>query len=235
MLSESHTSKQFDAELEQLRTEVLSMGGMVERQILYAISGLRRDESTLLEKVAQGEIEVNAYERSIDELCTTIIARRQPSANDLRLVTTVLKTITDLERIGDEAKKIAMTAQNLKGLHWQGVPRLGDLGVVADIVVDMLRRSLNAFARLEVEDAPHIARQDRDVDEHFQAILRQLLTYMIEDPRTISSSIDLIFIAKSLERIGDHAKNISEYVIYMIKGKDVRHVTLEEMELAARS
>ena len=235
MQPETHTSKQFDAELEQLRSQVLSMGGAVERQILYAISGLRRGETTLLQKVADGEAEVNAFERSIDELCAVVIARRQPSANDLRLVTTVLKTITDLERIGDEAKKIARTAQNLHAMHWRGVPKLGELGVVADIVLNMLRRSLNAFARLEVEDVPHIARQDLDVDEHFQAILRQLLTYMIEDPRTISSSIDLIFIAKSLERIGDHAKNISEYVVYMIKGKDVRHVTIEVMEQVAKS
>jgi phosphate transport system protein len=234
MQPENHTSKQFDAELEQVRSQVLAMGGMVERQIMYAVSGLKRGEPTLFQKVVAGEAEVNQMEREVDELCTTVIARRQPNANDLRLITAALKTITDLERIGDEAKKIARTSESL---HAAGrrIPRLNELSIVADIVVDMLQRSLNAFARLEVQDTPHIARLDLDVDEHFQGILRNLLTYMIEDPRTISSAIDLVFIAKSLERIGDHAKNISEYVVYMIKGKDVRHVTLEEMEEVTRS
>lgn len=234
MHPENHTSKQFDAELEQVRSQVLAMGGLVERQIIYAVSGLKRGEPMLFQKVVEGEAEVNTMERVVDELCTSVIARRQPNANDLRLITASLKTITDLERIGDEAKKIARTSELL---HEAGrrIPRLNDLSIVADIVVDMLQRSLNAFARLEVRDTPHIARLDLDVDEHFQGILRNLLTYMIEDPRTISSAIDLVFIAKSLERIGDHAKNISEYVVYMIKGKDVRHVTIEEMEEVARS
>jgi len=164
-----------------------------------------------------------------------VIARRQPNSNDLRLIMMVLKTITDLERIGDEAKKIALVTSRIFGPGARHVPRITEVIPAAELVGDMLHRSLEAFGSLEIGDAPGIARQDIEVDEYFQSILRQLLTYMIEDPRTISASLDIIVIAKSLERIGDHAKNISEYVVYMIKGKDVRHVTVEEMEQVIKS
>ncbi len=235
MNSELHTSKQYDAELEQVHSQVVLMGRLVERQLAYATEAFRRRDLVLAERVAVAEPEINALEVSIDELCTTVIARRQPNSNDLRLIMMVLKTITDLERIGDEAKKIGLVTSRIFGPSARHVPRITEVIPAAELVGDMLRRSLEAFGSLEIGDAPGIARQDIEVDEHFQSILRQLLTYMIEDPRTISASLDIIFLAKSLERIGDHAKNISEYVVYMIKGKDVRHVTVEEMEQAVKS
>ncbi len=235
MISELHTSKQYDAELEQVRSQVILMGKLVERQLAYATEALRRRDPALAERVAASEAEINALEVSIDELCTTVIARRQPTSNDLRLIMMVLKTITDLERIGDEAKKIALVTHRIFGPATRHLPRIAEIIPVAELVAGMLQRSLDAFANLDDSDAPGIARQDVEVDGYFHSILRQLLTYMIEDPRTISASLDIIFIAKSLERIGDHAKNISEYVVYMIKGKDVRHVTVEEMEQAVKS
>jgi phosphate transport system protein len=235
MNSELHTSKQYDAELEQVHSQVVLMGRLVERQLAYATEAFRRRDLVLAERVAVAEPEINALEVSIDELCTTVIARRQPNSNDLRLIMMVLKTITDLERIGDEAKKIGLVTSRIFGPSARHVPRITEVIPAAELVGDMLHRALEAFGSLEIGDAPGIARQDIEVDEHFQSILRQLLTYMIEDPRTISASLDIIFLAKSLERIGDHAKNISEYVVYMIKGKDVRHVTVEEMEQAVKS
>jgi phosphate transport system protein len=235
MTPEQHTSKQYDAELEQVRSQVALMGRLVARQLAYATEALRRRDMALAEHVAAAESEINALEMSIDELCTTVIARRQPNSNDLRLVIMVLKTITDLERIGDEAKKIAFVSRRIFESSARHVPRIAEVLPAAELVGSMLQRSMDAFSNLEADDAPGIARQDIEVDEYFQSILRQLITYMIEDPRTISASIDIIFIAKSLERIGDHAKNISEYVVYMIKGKDVRHVSVEEMEQAVKS
>ncbi len=230
----AHTSKHFDAALETIRAQVLEMGGVVEYQIRYAAEALRTGDTALVDRVLADEARVNLAEREIDEACTQLIARRAPAANDLRFVMMVYKTLTDLERIGDEAKKIAFVARTLR-IRERSAPAAAQIQRVAALVVDMLRRALDALARLESEGAPEIVRLDEEVDEHFKGILRQLLTYMIEDPRTISRSIDMIFVAKSLERIGDHAKNISEYVIYMIKGKDVRHVSLAEIEAAAKS
>ena len=230
----AHTSKDFDAELEHIRSQVLAMGGIVEYQVRYAVEALRTGDLALVSKVEDDERRVNRLECEIDEACTNVIARRNPAAGDLRFLTMVYKIITDLERVGDEAKKIARVARRLH-LGEHRTPGFAEIRLVASVVVDMLRRALDSLARREAQDAPEIARQDQEVDEYFKAILRELLTYMIEDPRTISSSIDVVFIAKALERIGDHAKNISEYVIYMIKGKDVRHVSLEEIEAAVRS
>jgi phosphate transport system protein len=234
MQSAAHTSKHFDAELETIRTQVLEMGGIVEYQIRYAIEALRAGDAALVDRVIHDEVKVNRLERDIDEACTQVIARRAPAANDLRFLMMVYKTLTDLERIGDEAKKIALVARGLRLAQAPG-PGIREIQRVAALVIDMLRRALDGLARLEAEIMPEVVRLDDEVDEHFKAILRQLLTYMIEDPRTISRSIDVIFVAKSLERIGDHAKNISEYVIYMTKGKDVRHVSLAEIEAAAKS
>ena len=234
MQSAAHTSKHFDAELETIRTQVLEMGGIVEYQIRYAIEALRSGDSALVNRVIHDELKVNRLERDIDEACTQVIARRAPAANDLRFLMMVYKTLTDLERIGDEAKKIALIARGLRFTE-RSSPGMPQIQRVAALVIDMLRRALDGLARLEAHVMPDVVRLDDEVDEHFKAILRQLLTYMIEDPRTISRSIDVIFVAKSLERIGDHAKNISEYVIYMTKGKDVRHASLEEMEAAAKS
>lgn len=229
MQSTAHLSKDFDADLLAVRAQVLEAGGIVEYQLRYAIEALRTGDRMLVTRVIADEVRINRLERDIDEACTNLIARRAPAASDLRFIMMVYKSITDLERVGDEAKKIALIAREVR-LNERITPGFPEIRIVAALVIDMLRRALDALARLEAEDAPEIARLDREVDAHFQAIVRQLLTYMIEDPRTISPALDLVFVAKSLERIGDHAKNISEYVIYMVKGKDVRHVSVEEIE-----
>jgi phosphate transport system protein len=234
MQTTAHWSKDFDADLLALRSQVLEAGGIVEYQVRYAIEALRTGERALVARVIADEERVNRLEREIDEACTHVIARRAPAAGDLRLLVMIYKAITDLERIGDEAKKIALVAREVR-LNERITPGFAEIRMVSTVVVDMLRRALDALARLEAESAPDIARMDREVDGHFKSIVRQLLTYMIEDPRTISPALDLVFVAKALERVGDHAKNISEYVVYMIKGRDVRHLPLEEMERVART
>jgi phosphate transport system protein len=234
-MQHNHISTQFDAQLEQVRTSVLHMGGMVEDQLLHAVQALETGEMFLIDKVLQTEHQVNAMEMEIDELCTNVIARRTPTAIDLRMLTMVVKTSTDLERVGDEAKKIALMAREFYKGGRGSMPRYAEIQRMSTIVIDMLRQSLDAFARLDSEVAPAIARRDLEVDDSFRAILRELLTYMMEDPRTISTTLDIIFIAKALERAGDHAKNISEYVVYMIKGKDVRHLSADEIEQAVNS
>ena len=211
------------------------MGGLVEHQIVYAMEALRRGDTALSTRVIRVEMEVNDLERTVDDLCTTVIARRQPNANDLRLVMALLKITTDLERIGDEAKKIALCARDMPALGLMSLPRMADIAAMADLVKSMLRDTLEAFARMDVETAATIALRDREVDRLLQSILRELLTGMIDDPRTISSCIETMFIAKALERIGDHAKNITEYIVYLIKGKDVRHVTPEQFEVVISS
>ena len=231
---QKHTSTQFDAQLEQLRSEILRMGGAVEDQLSLAVQALKSGEMYLIEQVLDEERQVNRRERDIDELCTNIIARRNPTAIDLRMVTMVVKTSTDLERIGDEAKKIALVAREFFRSGRGALPRYPEIRHMSAITIEMLRQALDAFARLDADSAPDVARRDRDVDESFRVVLRELLTYMIEDPRTISAILDIVFIAKALERVGDHAKNISEYVVYMIKGVDVRHLSIEEIERAVR-
>ena len=225
-----HISKQFNAELEAVRSSVLQMGGLVEEQIEQAIEALTTGNIGLIEKVIADDYRVNAMEVSIDEICSQIIARRQPTAGDLRMIMTVIKTITDLERIGDEAAKIARMAHLIYVTEHKRMPRFIEIRHVANIALDMLRKSLDAFARLDVKTAAQVVRQDELVDEEFRSIIRQLITSMMEDPRMISTSLEILFAAKAIERIGDHAKNMSEYVIYLVKGKDVRHVTVEEVE-----
>jgi phosphate transport system protein len=226
----NHTSKQFDAELESLRSRVLQMGGFVEQQIELAVEALTTGDTELCNTVVQNDDKVNAMEVGIDEDCSTIIARRQPTASDLRLIMAVIKAITDLERIGDEAAKIARMAKLISTVDRVQRPRYIEIRRMATLALEMLRKSLDCFARLDVNGSAEVVRSDQHVDEEFRAIIRQLITFMMEDPRTISASIEILFVAKALERVGDHAKNISEYVIYMVKGKDVRHVTLEEIE-----
>ena len=234
MQSDSHTSRDFDADLAAIRSKILEMGGIAEYQVRYAMEALRSSDSRHVTKVIAEEARVNAMERDVDALVTQVLARRGPAANDLRFLMAASKTVTDLERVGDEAKKIALTAQRLADRERLRHGHI-EIGVVAEIVVDMLRRALDGFARLDDADTMNIQRQDERVDGHFHSILRQLLTYMIEDPRTISPAIELVFVAKSLERIGDHAKNIAEHVVYMVRGRDVRHVSAEDMEKAVRS
>jgi len=205
------------------------MGGLVEQQFLHAIKGLEHGDIPALEQIIENDHLVNRREVELDEACNQVIARLQPAAIDLRMVMTVVKIITDLERIGDEAKKIAKMSIEIHSGDIRFVPQL-DLRSVANIAVTMLKKALDAFARVDENTSAEIARQDRDVDASFKAAMRQLITFMMEDPRTISSALDLLFIARAIERIGDHAKNIAEYVVYMVKGRDVRHIGLEAME-----
>jgi len=230
-----HTLKQFDTELEDIRARVLQMGGLVEQQITRAIEALTSGNVALARQVMEDDHRVNALEVTIDEECSTVIAKRQPAAKDLRMIMTVVKTITDLERIGDEAAKIARMTISLYGADRPILPRTTEVQHVGDIAVGMLRNALDAFARLDLTVAAKVVRQDEQVDNEFKAILRQLITFMMEDPRTISHALDIVFIAKSIERIGDHSKNMSEYVVYLVKGKDVRHTGVESVEREALS
>lgn len=225
-----HTYKQYDAELESVRAKVLQMGGLVEQQIVQALEALLQADPKLADEVISNDHRVNALEVSVDEDCSHIIARRQPAAGDLRMIMMVVKTITDLERIGDEATKIARVVQKIYQADRMYSPRFVEIKTMVGLVREMLRISLDAFARLDVSRTVEVARQDEQVDDHFRATMRQLLTHMMEDPRTISMSLEVLFVAKAIERIGDHAKNIAEYVVYMVKGKDVRHTSVQEME-----
>jgi phosphate transport system protein len=225
-----HTYKQFDTELEMIRARVLEMGGLVEDQINKSVEALIRGDSNLAEEVIANDLRVNELEVSTDQACTQIIALRQPTAGDLRMIITIIKTITDLERIGDEASKIAR--YTLKSLDTDRIvmPRYSEIRFMADLTLKMLRASLDSFARVDISSAGAISRQDLEVDEEFHLITRHLITYMMEDPRNISMFIDLMFVVKAIERIGDHAKNISKYVVYMVKGTDVRHSSVEDLE-----
>ncbi|MGC2457368.1 MAG: phosphate signaling complex protein PhoU [Gallionellaceae bacterium] len=234
MAASEHTSRQFDAELEAVRARVLQMGGLVESQIRLAVEALLSGDVGLMNRVIADDHRVNAMEVEIDESCNQIIARRQPAAGDLRMVMTVIKTITDLERIGDEAEKIARMAKLLSQKERLNLPRYNEIKHAAELALDMLRKSLDAFARLDLTTAAQVVRQDEQVDEEFRTIMRYLITFMMEDPRTISTALEILFVAKAIERIGDHAKNMSEYVVYMVKGRDVRHVTVEEIEREAQ-
>ena len=219
-----HLSKQFDAELEAIRSRVLEMGGLVESQIRGALDALTSGDRALADQVIANDHRVNAMEVALDGDCSQVIVKRQPAANDLRLILAITKTVTDLERIGDEAQKIARMA---KSIHERGIdgraPRAVEVRHVSGIALAMLRSALDAFARLDVAAATDVIRDDAAIDSEFRGILRQLITYMMEDPRTISTSLEIVWIAKALERIGDHAKNMAEYVIYIVKGTDVRH------------
>lgn len=223
-----HISRAFDKDLENIRTRVLEMGGLVEQQLVNGLKALIDSDIELAEGVIEAEYRVNTMEVSIDEDCTKILARRQPAAGDLRLVMAVGKTITDLERVGDEAQKIAKMAIDLA--HKQG-PKSYYIGInsMGNHVHKMLRGSLDAFARMDSRAALDVAGHEPESDDQYAALLRQMITYMIEDPRSITSVIDAIWCARALERIGDHARNICEYVIYFVEGKDVRHISLEEM------
>jgi len=229
-MGQEHIFKQFDADLEAVRSRVLQMGGLVEEQIAKSVEALSSGKMDLADEVIGNDYRVNALEVAIDEDCTHLIARRQPTAGDLRIVMMIVKTITDLERIGDEASKIARMAKLIHESKRLTMPRFTEIKTMSVLVLEMLRKSLDSFARLEPSAAVQIARQDLHVDEEFRSVLRHLITFMMEDPRTISGAIDILFAAKAIERMGDHAKNMSEYVVYMVKGKDVRHTSVEEIE-----
>jgi phosphate transport system protein len=224
-----HISSRYNADLERLRSSVLEMGGVVERQLTQAIGGLTEPDARVLLRVAQEELRVNQLERSIDEDCSRILATRGPTASDLRLIITILKTITDLERIGDEGEKVAAIAARL-ATRERPNNRYRELRNLGELVTGMVHDTLDAFARFDTTLALEVLRRDRTVDEEYESIHRQNITFMMEDPRSIRRALDAMWVVRSLERIGDHAKNICEYLIYLVLGKDVRHTKIEEIE-----
>ena len=226
-----HISRRFNEDLERVRTKVLAMGGFVEQQIQKAITALLEGDSALGEAVAIADQQVNDMEVSIDEECSRILATRAPAAGDLRVIVAIIKTITDLERMGDEGEKIGYIASRLATME-RPADKYREIKHLGRIVTEMVHESLDAFARMDADEALRVARQDRLVDEEYEAIQRQSITFMMEDPRTIRRALDVMWVVRSLERIGDHAKNISEYIIYMVYGKDVRHTSLDDVERA---
>jgi phosphate transport system protein len=226
---DEHTSNRFNQELESLRTAVLEMGGLVERQVADAIKSLVDANSELAHQVMVSEDAVDKKEKEIDEDCTQILARRQPAAADLRLVLAVSKIILDLERIGDEAAKVAEFAIALceQGQSPRGYVEVRHIG---SSVHRMLTETMDAFARLDIQMALHVVHEDRAVDQDYATAMRELMTYMMEDPRSITRIMRILWVLRALERIGDHSRNISEQIIYLVKGKDVRHISFTEMQ-----
>ena len=225
-----HISKQFEADLDTTRTRVLQMGGLVESQILSAIQSFASDDPALMEQVIANDARVNGYEVAIDGACNHIVVKRQPAASDLRLIMAISKIVTDLERMGDEAKKIARMA---KRIH-EGGPNLAQkfpaIRHAGQIAVKMLREALDAFARLDATSAAEVLKEDSGLDAEFKSVLRQLITSMMEDPRTITAALETVWVAKAIERIGDHSKNLAEQVIYIVRGTDVRHTSFADIE-----
>jgi phosphate transport system protein len=225
-----HTHKQFDAEMESIRSGVLTMGGLVETQLSRAIESLEQDkESLFLDVIGANEQQINQMPVDMDQLCSQIIAKRQPTAIDLRMVLTVTKIVNDLERIGDETKKVAYKASEATGHHRLTRVRYYDVARSAERAKEMLQLALDAFARMDVNAAADVIAIDEEVDAAFLSVMRQLISYMMEDPRTITPAMEIVFIAKSVERIGDHAKNIAEAVVQLVMGKDVRHASAEQI------
>jgi phosphate transport system protein len=222
MLGE-HSSKQYDMDLEAIRSKVLQMGGMVESQLNDALVSFRTGNVELAEQVIKNDDNVNRLEVTLDDTCSHLIVRRQPAANDLRTVMATIKVITDLERIGDEASKIARATKNLQERSVGSINHYETVRIIGSSAMGMLHDALDAFARLDDKQATSLIAQDAEIDHEFRSIMRTLITFMMEDPRTISTALDTLWVAKALERIGDHAKNIAEYVIYVVEGKDIRH------------
>jgi phosphate transport system protein len=223
-----HISKRFNEDLEHVRAQVLAMGGLVEQLLAKSINALLDGDSVLAESVRADEVAINAMEVAIDEECSRILATRAPAAGDLRLVVAIIKTITDLERVGDEGEKIGHIGKRLAALE-RPENKYREIKHMGRLVSEMIHDALDAFARMDATAALQIAHRDRMVDEEYDAIQRQTITFMMEDPRTIRRALDVMWVVRSLERVGDHAKNICEYVIYMVHGKDVRHTKLEDV------
>jgi len=229
-----HISRRYNEDLEKVRARVLAMGGMVEALLAKSVNALVEGDSTLGEEVSKDDLAVNAMEVTIDEECSRILATRAPAAGDLRLIVAIIKTITDLERIGDEGEKIGNIAARLAAME-RPENKYREVKHMSRLVAEMVRDALDAFARLDAGAAVQVARRDRMVDEEYEAIQRQAITFMMEDPRSIRRALDVMWIVRALERVGDHAKNICEYVIYMVHGKDVRHTRIEDVEQTLQS
>ena len=231
-MTEKHLSSQFDSELNGVSSRVMELGGMVESQIHQAVYALSEFDADAADRVVETEVRVNAMEMEIDRELSSIIARRQPTARDLRLLIAISKTTANLERVGDEAHKIA---RMVKSIIESGAARAlpsTELRIAADLASGLLRKALDAVARLDTAAALSILKEDDQIDQEFDGFVRKLVTYMMEDPRTISASLDLLFLAKAIERIGDHSKNLAEQIIYLVEGKDVRHQTMAAIESA---
>ncbi|MEZ5499173.1 MAG: phosphate signaling complex protein PhoU [Steroidobacteraceae bacterium] len=224
-----HISRRFNEDLERVRSKVLAMGGFVEEMLQRALNALIEGDSAQGESVANDDYKVNGMEVAIDEECSRILATRAPAAGDLRVIVTIIKTITDLERIGDECEKIGWIGARLAGLE-RPSDRYRSVKHMGREVQDMLHATLDAFARMDAEASMEIARRDRMIDEEYESIQRQCITFMMEDPRAIRRTLDTMWVVRALERIGDHSKNICEYVVYMVHGKDVRHTKLEGLK-----
>lgn len=222
-----HISRQFNQELEDVRSKVLKMGGLVEEQLGLAIRSLVDGDRKLAKKVVKNDYRINALEVEIDEECTRIVARRQPAASDLRLVMAVIKTITDLERIGDEVKRVAkMVVAKMEGALREEVRQ--ELEHMGHMVGEMLRLVLDAFARLDVDTAVQVVKNDDRVDAKYIAITRHLITYMAEDPKSIPLTLNILWAARAMERMGDRCGNIAEYIFYLVYGRDIRHISLDD-------
>jgi phosphate transport system protein len=228
-----HISRRFNEDLDRVRNQVLAMGGFVEQQLAKAVTALVEGDSSLGEAVAHDDFHVNNMEVSIDEECSRILATRAPAASDLRLIVAIIKAITDLERMGDECEKIGYIASRLAAQE-RPADKYREVKHLGRVVQDLVHDSLDAFARMDADAALRVARRDRLVDEEYEAIQRQSITFMMEDPRSIRRALDVMWVVRALERIGDHAKNICEYVIYMVHGKDVRHIRIEDVEHALK-
>jgi phosphate transport system protein len=232
-MSDKHLSSQFDADLNAISSKVLEMGGLVESQIITAMQALNRFDVEIADRVIEAEHRLNLMEVQIDEECSNIIARRQPAARDLRLLMAFSKAVANLERAGDEAEKIAKRTKRILEDGNARTVNITEIKMSGEMAVNLLRHALDALARLDTVAAAQIMRDDKAIDEEFRAFVRKLVTYMMEDPRTISVGLDYLFIAKAIERIGDHAKNLAELIIYVVKGIDVRHVPRDQLEREA--
>ncbi len=233
-MNDKHLSSQFDSELSGVSSRVMEMGGLVESQIRTAVYALAQFSAEAADQVTEMESRVNTMEVDIDRELSSIIARRQPTARDLRLLIAISKTTANLERAGDEAEKIARMVRSIIDSGAARALPASELRVAADLASGLLRKALDAFARLDTTASVSILKEDNAIDKEFDGFVRKLITYMMEDPRTISPSLDLLFLAKAIERIGDHAKNIAEFTIYVVKGADVRHTSMEDIESVLR-
>ncbi len=233
-MTDKHLSTQFDSDLNAVSSRLMEMGGLVESQMRGAIEALTTFSADASDRVILAEQRVNAMEVQIDHDLVSIIGRRQPTARDLRLLMAIARVTANLERIGDEAQKIARMVKSIIASGAMRALPSSELRVALDLASGLLRKSLDGFARLDTSTAIDILKEDDAIDREFNGFIRKLVTYMMEDPRTISPSLDLLFVAKALERVGDHAKNIAESIIYIVEGTDVRHTSIDEIESALR-